>query len=184
VIENTAGQGSCVGHRFEHLGEFLEKVGYPERIGICLDTQHSYAAGYDLKSAEGLAEVVAAFEAKVGLKHLVAFHLNDSKVGYGGRVDRHECLGKGTLGFELFARLMNDRRFDAIPGFLETPAGPEGWRREIAKLRSAVTPPPEVARAPKKAVARSAINVGPMPRAQRAAGGPARRGGSRRRPAG
>lgn len=147
VIENTAGQGSCVGHRFEHLGELLEKVGYLERVGICLDTQHSFAAGYDLKSAEGYAQVVAEFDAKVGLEHLVAFHLNDSKVAHGGRVDRHECLGKGTIGFELFARLMNDARFAAIPGFLETPAGVAGWKREIAELRAAVTEAPQAARA-------------------------------------
>jgi len=147
VLENTAGQGSCVGHRFEHLGEFLEKVGYLERIAICLDTQHSFAAGYDLKEADGFAAVIAEFDAKVGLAHLAAFHLNDSKVAHGGRVDRHECLGKGTLGFAPFARLMNDRRFDALPGFLETPAGVAGWKREIAALRASVTRAPAAARA-------------------------------------
>lgn len=166
VLENTAGQGSCVGHRFEHLGEFLEKVGYLERIGICLDTQHSFAAGYDLKSEAGYADVFAEFDAKVGLEHLVAFHLNDSKVAHGGRVDRHECLGKGTLGFELFARLMNDPRFATLPGFLETPAGVAGWKQEIEQLRAAEAHPSAAAtRAPKAA---------------RAGGAPAPRSGSRR----
>ncbi|MBL8840777.1 MAG: deoxyribonuclease IV [Planctomycetes bacterium] len=168
VLENTAGQGSCVGHRFEHLGEFLEKVGYLERIGICLDTQHSFAAGYDLKSEAGYADVFAEFDAKVGLQHLVAFHLNDSKVAHGGRVDRHECLGKGTLGFELFARLMNDPRFAALPGFLETPAGVAGWKREIEQLRAAVM------------VAPASAAVTRAPKAARAGGAPAPRSGSRR----
>lgn len=167
VLENTAGQGSCVGHRFEHLGEFLEKVGYLERIGICLDTQHSFAAGYDLKSEAGYADVFAEFDAKVGLEHLVAFHLNDSKVAHGGRVDRHECLGKGTLGFELFARLMNDPRFAALPGFLETPAGVAGWKQEIEQLRAAVHTP-------------AAGGATRAPKAARAGGAPAPRSGSRR----
>ena len=137
VLENTAGQGSCVGHRFEHLAEMLERTGYPERLAICLDTQHSFAAGYDLKSAEGFESVFAEFDRRIGLKQLAAFHLNDSKVAHGGRVDRHECLGAGAIGFELFARLARDPRFAAIPGFLETPAGVPGWTKEIAQLRAA-----------------------------------------------
>jgi len=137
VIENTAGQGSCVGHRFEHLAEMLERTGYASRVAICLDTQHSFAAGYEVESAAGFEEVIAEFDRRVGLKRLVAFHLNDSKVPRGGKVDRHECLGKGAIGFELFARLARDPRFADVPGFLETPAGVPGWKREIARLRRA-----------------------------------------------
>ena len=138
VIENTAGQGSCVGHRFEHLAELLELTGYPERVGVCLDTQHAFASGYDVKSEEGLARTLAEFDRLVGFDRLEAFHLNDSKVELGRRVDRHECLGKGEIGFELFARLMNDPRFAKLPGFLETPQGPKVWKREISRLRKAV----------------------------------------------
>lgn len=137
VIENTAGQGSCIGHRFEHLSELLELAGYPERLGVCLDTQHSFAAGYDVKSEEGLERTLREFDRVVGLDRLVAFHLNDSRVPFGGRVDRHECLGRGSIGFPPFARLANDPRFAALPAFLETPSGPPGWKREIARLRRA-----------------------------------------------
>jgi len=174
VIENTAGQGSCIGHRFEHLRDLLDQVGFPERVGICLDTQHSFAAGYDIKSAEGFAQLFAEFDAKVGLRHLCAFHLNDSKVAHGGRVDRHECLGQGAIGFETFARLMNDPRFARLPGFLETPAGVEGWTKEIAQLRAAAgakpgTPP------------RAAATPTSRPPARRAARAPAAKKGSPRR---
>src|SRR5688572_7422956 len=138
VIENTAGQGSCVGHRFEHVAELLELTGYPERLGVCLDTQHAFAAGYDVKSEEGLTRTLAEFDRVVGFARLKAFHLNDSKVELGRRVDRHERLGKGEIGFALFARLVNDPRFAKLPGFLETPLGPKVWKREIARLRKAV----------------------------------------------
>jgi deoxyribonuclease-4 len=138
VIENTAGQGSCVGHRFEHLADLLERIGHPDRLGVCLDTQHSFAAGYDVKSEEGFERVIAEFDRVVGLARLKAFHLNDSKVALGGRVDRHQCLGEGEIGFELFARLMNDRRFAALPGFLETPGGPPIWKKEIRRMRAAL----------------------------------------------
>ncbi len=144
VIENTAGQGSCIGHRFEHLAELLEKVGDEKRTGICLDTQHAYAAGYDVKSATGFEGVIADLERTVGLKRLHAFHLNDSKVALGGKVDRHQCLGDGTIGWELFERLAVDPRFATTPGFLETPAGPSGWQKEIAHLR-AVSAAPQAA---------------------------------------
>jgi deoxyribonuclease-4 len=137
VIENTAGQGSCVGHKFEHLSELLEQTGHPERLGICLDTQHSFAAGYDLRTPEGEAAALDEFDRRVGLKHVKAFHLNDSKVEFARCVDRHEDLGKGAIGFGLFARLATDPRFADIPGFLETPGGPPTWKKEIAKLKKA-----------------------------------------------
>jgi deoxyribonuclease-4 len=174
LIENTAGQGTCVGHRFEHLAELLEKIGHPDRLGVCLDTQHSFAAGYDVKSEAGLAGVIAEFDRLVGLERLRAFHLNDSKVELGRRVDRHECLGKGAIGFDLFARLMNDPRFAQLPGFLETPLGPKVWKREIARLRKAVI-------TSARGSARAALP--PRPRARpaaapvrRAASAPRRRG--------
>jgi deoxyribonuclease-4 len=137
VIENTAGQGSCIGHRFEHLARMLELAGHESRLGICLDTQHSFAAGFDAASEAGFEAMLADFDRIVGRRHLCAFHLNDSKVELGRRVDRHECLGKGAIGFDLFARLARDRRFADLPGFLETPAGPPGWKREIARMREA-----------------------------------------------
>lgn len=137
VLENTAGQGSCVGHRFEHLAELLEQTGYPERLAICIDTQHCFAAGYDLRSEEGLAAALQEFDARVGLRHLRAFHLNDSKVELGRAVDRHENLGEGAIGLAAFARLAADPRFAAVPAFLETPGGPERWQVEIATLRQA-----------------------------------------------
>ena len=135
VIENTAGQGSCIGHKWEHLSELLEKTGNLERLGVCLDTQHSFAAGYDLKSEEGFEAAIAEFDRRVGLQHVCAFHLNDSKVELGRAVDRHEDLGAGAIGFPLFARLMADPRFADLPGFLETPGGPPAWKRSIARLR-------------------------------------------------
>lgn len=168
VIENTAGQGSCIGHRFEHLRDLLDQVGHAERVGICLDTQHSFAAGYDVKSAEGFEQVFAEFDAKVGLRHLCAFHLNDSKVAHGGRVDRHECLGKGAIGFEPFARLMNDPRFARLPGFLETPAGVAGWKKEIQQLRAATGAKPGSAAAT-GATASATKTSASKPRAPRAA---------------
>jgi deoxyribonuclease-4 len=138
VIENTAGQGSCVGHRFEHLAQLLEMTRGGARVAVCLDTQHAFASGYDVKSEEGLAKTLEQFDRIVGFDKLKAFHLNDSKVELGRRVDRHECLGKGQIGFALFARLMNDPRFADVPGFLETPLGPKVWKREIARLRKAM----------------------------------------------
>jgi deoxyribonuclease-4 len=137
VIENTAGQGSCIGHKWEHLSELLEKTGNLERLGICLDTQHSFAAGYDVSTEEGLEKAIAEFDRRVGLQHVCAFHLNDSKVELGRAVDRHEDLGSGAIGFPLFVRLVQDRRFADLPGFLETPGGMPAWKRAIARLKKA-----------------------------------------------
>jgi deoxyribonuclease IV len=136
LIENTAGQGSNVGYAFEHLAELLDRIDDPARTGICIDTQHTFAAGYDWCSENGYDEVWDAFSEVVGMKWLKAFHLNDSKAKLGSRVDRHENLGEGEIGWGLFERLVNDARFKGIPGVVETPGGPEVWRDEVASLKA------------------------------------------------
>ncbi len=134
LIENTAGQGSNVGYRFEQVAKLLELVG-DERMGVCIDTQHTFAAGYDHRDENGYDEVFGAIDDTIGLKNVRAFHLNDSKTGLGSRVDRHEDLGVGEIGWGLFERLVNDHRFAGVPGILETPGGEEAWAKEIAKLK-------------------------------------------------
>lgn len=132
VIENTAGQGSNVGYKFEHLAQIIDRVNDKARIGVCIDTAHSYAAGYDL--VEAYDDVWEAFERIVGLKYLKAIHLNDSKKGLGSRVDRHDSLGKGVMGIGVFQRMMKDARFDNLPIILETP-DEDLWSAEIEMLR-------------------------------------------------
>ncbi len=126
LLENTAGQGSCVGHRFEHLKRLFDLVREPERLGVCFDTCHALAAGYDLRAPEGYRRVMDEFDHLVGLERLRAFHLNDSKKGLGCRVDRHEHIGRGELGLEAFGALLNDPRLEDRPMVLETPKGEEG----------------------------------------------------------
>jgi deoxyribonuclease-4 len=121
LLETAAGQGSCVGHRFEHLRDILGAVRTPRRVAACLDTCHVHAAGYDLVSRRGYAETIAAFDRTVGLARLAAIHVNDSKKPRGSRVDRHEHIGRGHIGRRGFANLMTDPRLAAIPKFLETP---------------------------------------------------------------
>jgi deoxyribonuclease-4 len=136
LLENTAGQGTCLGHRFEHLAAVIEQV--PEgRFGVCFDTCHAWAAGYDLATAAGYAAVMAEFDRVVGLECLRAFHLNDCKKGLGCRVDRHEHIGQGSIGEGGFAALMQDCRFASIPKILETPKGEDGEldRMNLALLR-------------------------------------------------
>jgi deoxyribonuclease-4 len=123
LLETTAGQGSSIGYKFEHLAEIMEKVNEPARLGVCLDTCHVFAAGYDISHKKGYEKTFKAFDKIVGLKFLNAFHLNDSKKGLGSRVDRHEHIGKGELGLKAFEVLMNDDRFETIPMALETPKG-------------------------------------------------------------
>lgn len=138
VVENAAGQGTNVGNSWEEVGMILdacaEMVGSRDRLGVTIDTQHSWACGYDWK--DHYDEVWDAFDGAVGRRNLVAFHLNDSKMPLGSRVDRHDTLGTGHLGLEFFRTLVNDRRLDGLLGILETPDGPEGWKKEIALLRS------------------------------------------------
>ncbi|BDU38465.1 endonuclease IV [Vibrio nigripulchritudo ATCC 27043] len=134
VIENTAGQGTNLGWRFEHLAEIIEQVDDKDRVGVCIDTCHTFAAGYDLRTAEACEETFKAFDDIVGMHYLRAMHLNDSKVELGRRVDRHHSLGKGEIGWDCFQYIAQDSRFDGIPLILET-IEPEIWKDEIQALR-------------------------------------------------
>jgi len=125
ALETTAGQGSCLGHKFEHLAFIITHVREPERLCVCLDTAHVFAAGSDLTSEGATRRVFREFERAIGLQHLVALHLNDSKTARGSRVDRHEHIGQGQIGLEAFRFIMRDRRFRKIPKVLETPKGKE-----------------------------------------------------------
>lgn len=133
VIENTAGQGSNLGYTFEQLAYIIDRVEDKDRVGVCIDTCHAFAAGYDLKSESGYNETFEHFDEVVGLKYLRGMHLNDSKKGQGSHVDRHEVIGKGELGLETFRRIMHDSRFDNMPLILETPDA-DNWAEEIKML--------------------------------------------------
>ncbi|MDA8124294.1 MAG: deoxyribonuclease IV [Deltaproteobacteria bacterium] len=133
VIENTAGQGSNLGFRFEQLARIIDRVGDKSRVGVCLDTAHAFAAGYDLRTAESFAATLEEFARLIGFAYLKGVHLNDSQADFGSRVDRHASLGEGKLGLAPFFLIMGDPRFDAIPLILETPQ-PERWAAEIALL--------------------------------------------------
>ena len=135
VIENTAGQGSNVGFSFYHLAHIIDKVHDKSRVGVCLDTCHTYSAGYDIKTADGYAATFDEFDKVVGFKYLRGIHLNDTKKELHSRVDRHDSIGKGFLGLDFFRRFMKDERFDNIPIILETP-DETLWKEEIALLRS------------------------------------------------
>lgn len=123
LLENTAGQGTNIGFRFEHLREIRNRSAFPDRFGFCFDTCHAFAAGYDFTTDEGYRAVFGEFERLLGLENLLAFHFNDSKKGLGSRVDRHEHIGRGTLGLSGFRLLMNDERFVRVAKILETPKG-------------------------------------------------------------
>lgn len=133
VIENTAGQGSNIGNRFEHLRYIIDRVDDKSRVGVCIDTCHAFAAGYDL--ADHYDETFDEFDNIVGFSYLRAFHLNDSKKPLGSRVDRHESIGRGCIGIDFFKRLMADPRFDNMPLILETP-DESIWPDKITMLRS------------------------------------------------
>ncbi len=137
VIENTAGQGTNMGRLFEEIKFIIDHVEDKSRVGVCIDTAHAYSAGYDLKSEEGYEQTLRDLERIIGLKYLKGMHLNDSKKAAGSRVDRHDLIGKGTLGADVFIRIMNDPRFDNIPLILETP-DPDKWHEEIAFLYDAI----------------------------------------------
>jgi deoxyribonuclease IV len=121
LIENTAGQGTALGYTFEHLNAILDAVTEPERVGVCFDTCHALAAGYDLRTADTYTETMDLFDRLIGLKRLRCFHINDSKKGLGSRVDRHDHIGTGELGLAPFGFLLNDTRFADVPMILETP---------------------------------------------------------------
>ena len=139
LIENTAGQGTNVGFRFEHLIGIIEGVEKKDRMGVCFDTQHGFASGYDIRTEKGWKETFDEFDKTVDLKWLKAFHINDSKKEFGSRVDRHESIGKGLLTMETFWCLVNDARFTELPMLLETPVDdPSEYAVEIELLRGLV----------------------------------------------
>jgi len=133
VIENTAGQGSNLGYRFEHLGHIIDKIEDKSRVGICLDTCHTFTAGYDLRTREAYDETMEAFDRIVGAQYLMGMHINDSKPPLGSRVDRHHSLGQGEIGWDAFRFIMNDSRMDDIPLVLET-IDESIWAEEIKAL--------------------------------------------------
>jgi deoxyribonuclease-4 len=136
LLETTAGQGSAVGWRFEELAYILSKVGHHIPLGVCIDTCHIFVAGYDIRTKETLEATLQEFDRTIGLKHLHAFHLNDSLKGLGSKVDRHKPLGEGMIGFDCFQMLMHDKRTRHLPKYLETPDGPPLWKEEIARLKN------------------------------------------------
>lgn len=133
VIENTSGQGSNLGYKFEQLAEIIDQVNDRSRVGVCLDTCHSYTAGYDIKTHDSYCATMAHFDSVVGLSYLKALHLNDCKKEMGSRIDRHESIGRGTLGLDPFRFIMEDPRLDNIPMILETPDS-DRWAEEIQLL--------------------------------------------------
>ena len=135
VIENTAGQGSNLGFAFEHLAYLIERVEDKSRVGVCIDTCHAFAAGYDLRTAEACDKTFAELERVVGFGYLKGMHLNDAMKILGSHVDRHTPLGEGMIGMECFRYIMQDTRFDGIPLILETPDEAR-WSEEIAKLKA------------------------------------------------
>jgi len=135
LLETTAGQGSTVGHRFEHLNYIISGVKDKVPIGVCIDTCHIFAAGYDIRTSTAWEKTLEEFDSVIGLKHLYAFHLNDSTKAFSTRVDRHADLGKGEIGIEAFEFVMSHPDLREIPKYLETPSGPPVWVNEIALLR-------------------------------------------------
>ncbi|MBF0621306.1 MAG: deoxyribonuclease IV [Magnetococcales bacterium] len=133
VLENTAGQGSNVGFRFEHLAEIIDQVEDKSRVGVCLDTCHAFAAGYDLRTEADYKSTMDQFDSVIGLDYLRALHLNDAKSAYESRVDRHHSLGEGNIGWDLFRFLMNDPRLEDKPMILET-IDQQRWPEEIRQL--------------------------------------------------
>lgn len=134
VLETTAGQGTAVGYKFEQLQQIIELVEEKERMAVCIDTCHLFAAGYDLSTEKGYERTFGEFDEIIGLDRLVAFHINDSKRECGSRVDRHTHIGRGRIGLEGFRLLMNDQRFVKIPKILETPKGPD-MKEDVMNMR-------------------------------------------------
>lgn len=139
LIENTAGQGSTLGYTFEHLAKIIELAQDKDRVGICFDTCHAFAAGYDMRTEKAYAETFRKFHDSIGLDKIAIFHINDSKKGLGTRIDRHENLGYGCIGNDPFRLLVNDIQFKNIPMILETPGGDEWFRTNLQLLRGMIT---------------------------------------------
>jgi len=157
VLEVTAGQGTVVGYTFAQLAEIIKGSSHPERLAVCIDTCHTFAAGYDFRTPAGYDDLLHTVDQTVGRSRIRAFHLNDSKGDLGSRVDRHEDIGKGKLGKEPFRFLVNDERFREVPAVLEFPGTGGGYRRELKLLRSLVTgpnPPTSPAAPPRKRAVR------------------------------
>ena len=133
ALENTAGQGSCLGNQIEHLAAIYDGVANPERLGLCIDTAHLFAAGYDIRTGRGWDQTIRLIDRLIGRKEILAFHLNDSKTGLGSRVDRHEHIGQGKIGLKGFRHIVNDARFKDCPGCLETPKS-DDLREDAANL--------------------------------------------------
>ena len=138
TLEITAGQGSNLGYRFEQIANMIDATKESERLRVCFDTEHAFAAGYDIRTKEGYERTFTDFDEVIGIERLAAFHLNDSKKEFHSRVDRHEHIGKGFIGVEAFRLLMNDKRFWGLPMCLETPKGPDlkEDRENLELLRS------------------------------------------------
>ena len=146
LVENTAGQGSCLGHRFEHLAAIIEGVKEPSRLGVCFDICHAFAAGYPFRTTQEYADMIGEFDQVVGLEHLKLFHLNDSQKPLGSRVDRHAGIGLGAIGRPAFKRLVNDVRFQELPMIIETPKEDENGKEmdqvNLRTLRKLLKPRP------------------------------------------
>ena len=136
LLETTAGQGTTVGHKFEHLGMIIQNVSKKIPIGVCIDTCHIFAAGYDIRTEESCTKVLQEFDDAIGLKYLKAFHFNDSLKDLGSRVDRHAPLGEGKIGIEGFKFFMTSKKTRDLPKYMETPGGPPNWEKEISLLKS------------------------------------------------
>jgi deoxyribonuclease-4 len=134
LLETTAGQGTTVGHAVEHLGEIIDRTKAPDRVGVCLDTCHLFAAGYDLRDETSYEIMIGAMKKSFGLDRIACIHTNDSKGDLAGRIDRHEHIGKGRIGRRGFARIMNDNRLAQVPRILETPKGTDGRGANYDKL--------------------------------------------------
>lgn len=143
ALENTAGQGTCLGDKLAHLAAIFDGVEKPERLGVCLDTAHLFAAGYDIRRPQGWDKAIKEVASLVGLRQILAFHLNDSKTPLGSRVDRHEHIGQGLIGKNGFRHIVNDSRFRRVPGCIETPKSKDLKEdiENLAVLRSLVVPP-------------------------------------------
>jgi len=133
VIENTAGQGTNLGYKFEHLAQIIDRIEDKSRVGVCLDTCHTFTSGYDLRTREAYDKTMNSFDTIVGSEYLMGMHINDSKVKLGSRVDRHHSLGEGEIGWDAFRFIMNDDRMDDIPLILET-IDDSIWKKEIENL--------------------------------------------------